>query len=54
MFAILDTNHYVELIDGTALALNLTNRATARDADLFTSIVTVQEITAIHASPSPL
>jgi hypothetical protein len=34
------------LIDGTALALNLTNRASTREADLFTSVVTVQEITA--------
>lgn len=45
MFAVLDTNHYVELIDGSALAENLQRHAIATAADLFTSVITMQEIT---------
>lgn len=45
MFTVLDTNHYVELIDGSGLAANLRRRTIAEEADLFTSVITMQEIT---------
>ena len=45
MFAVLDTNHYVELIDGSPLSLNLSRRVSEAQVDVFTSIITVQEIT---------
>ncbi len=45
MFAILDTNHYVELIDGSTLGANLHRHTIEASADLFTSVITMQEIT---------
>jgi tRNA(fMet)-specific endonuclease VapC len=45
MFAILDTNHFVALVAGGVLAQKLSQHALARDADLFTTIITAQEIT---------
>ena len=45
MFVILDTNHYRELLHRTTLGANLAQRMTAGDADAFTTITTVQEIT---------
>lgn len=45
MFVILDTNHYREMLLGTPLGDGLTARMQENDADVFTSIVTVQEIT---------
>lgn len=46
MFAILDANHYVELLGGSALGRNFAAKADENQADLFTSIITVQEISA--------
>jgi tRNA(fMet)-specific endonuclease VapC len=45
VFVVLDTNHYVELIDGSTLGANLQRRAAAVAAEVFTTIVTGQEIT---------
>lgn len=45
MFAILDTNHFVALVAGGELALKLNQRATERDADFFTTVITGQEVT---------
>ena len=45
MFVVLDTNHYVTLIAGGSLASAINRRATAVDADLFTTIITPQGIT---------
>ena len=45
MFVILDTNHYREMLLATPLGDGLTARMQENDADVFTSIVTVQEIT---------
>ncbi len=44
MFVVLDTNHYVALVAGGALAAAINRRATESDADLFTTIITPQEI----------
>jgi predicted nucleic acid-binding protein len=45
MFVVLDTNHYVALIAGGPLASTINRRTTAVDVDLFTTIITPQEIT---------
>lgn len=45
MFAVLDTNHYVALIAGGPLSITISRRATEVDADIFTTIITPQEIT---------
>ena len=45
MFAVLDTNHYVALIAGGALAASIGRKATELDADLFATIITPQEVT---------
>lgn len=45
MFVVLDTNHYVALIAGGPLASTINRRAAEVDADLFTTIITPQEIT---------
>jgi len=45
MFVILDTNHYREMLLGTLLGAGLTARMQENEADAFTSIVTIQEIT---------
>lgn len=45
MFAILDTNHFTEMVDGSALGENLRRRTTDANASLFTTIITVQEVT---------
>jgi tRNA(fMet)-specific endonuclease VapC len=45
MFVILDTNHYREMLHETKLGGKLSERLRERDADAFTTIVTVQEIT---------
>jgi tRNA(fMet)-specific endonuclease VapC len=45
MFVILDTNHYREMLHETELGGKLSERLRERDADAFTTIVTVQEIT---------
>ncbi|MBL9143957.1 MAG: type II toxin-antitoxin system VapC family toxin [Verrucomicrobiaceae bacterium] len=45
MFVVLDTNHYRELIHETSLGEHLMQRLDASDADVFTTIVTAQEIT---------
>lgn len=45
MFVVLDTNHYVALVAGGPLARAISLRSTATDADLFTTIITPQEIT---------
>lgn len=44
MFGVLDTNHYVALIAGGPLSVRLVQNAENREADLFTTIITVQEI----------
>jgi len=45
MFVVLDTNHYVALIAGGPLASTINRCAAEVDADLFTTIITPQEIT---------
>jgi len=44
VFAVLDTNHFTALVAGGSFALKLIQRATEADADLFTTIITVQEV----------
>ena len=44
MFAVLDTNHFTALVAGGPLAQNLNHHTTERDADLFTTIITAQEV----------
>lgn len=43
-FTLLDTNHYSALTDSPILGANIRDQAVARDAELFTSIITVQEV----------
>ena len=43
MFAILDTNHFSELLRGSVPGERLQGRITARGADVFSTIVTAQE-----------
>jgi len=45
MFLVLDTNHYVALIAGGPLASTINRRTAEVDVDLFTTIITPQEIT---------
>lgn len=44
MFAILDTNHFVEMVDGSVLGDRLMRKAAEHEAELFTAIITVQEV----------
>jgi tRNA(fMet)-specific endonuclease VapC len=44
MFAVLDTNHFSALVAKGPLAIALSRRASERDADLFTTIITGQEV----------
>lgn len=46
MVAVLDTNHFRELAFATPLGTRLEHRADAEGADLFLTIITVQEATA--------
>lgn len=45
MFVVLDTNHYSTVLHETPLLENLNRRLAVADADAFTTIVTIQEIT---------
>jgi len=45
MFVILDTNHYREMLHKTAPGAVLATRLSEHDADAFTTVVTIQEIT---------
>lgn len=45
MFAILDTNHYAALVVEGPMCERLKLRAVEQEADLFTSVITVQEVT---------
>ena len=45
MFVVLDTNHYRELLLGTHLSEPLNLRLSEADADAFTTIITIQEVT---------
>ena len=45
MFAILDTNHYRELMAESAVGVALTERLRHKECDAFLSIVSVHEIT---------
>lgn len=45
MFAVIDTNHYVALIAGGPLSIAISRRASEMSADVFTTIITPQEIT---------
>ena len=45
MFLILDTNHYRELAAGTSIGLDLERRLIDSGYDVFTTIVTIQEVT---------
>jgi tRNA(fMet)-specific endonuclease VapC len=45
MFVVLDTNHFAELVHGTSLAERLQRRFVERDAQVFTTIITAQEVT---------
>lgn len=44
MFLVLDTNHYTELIEDSRLGQNLTERLRLKDADVFISVITAQEV----------
>ncbi len=43
MFAILDSNHYSEVVDKTPRGQSLARRLKAEQAEVFTSIVTIQD-----------
>ena len=43
MFAVLDTNHFREIALGTPLAHRISERAAERGADVFITVITVQE-----------
>ncbi len=45
MFVVLDTNHFAELVHDTALGGRLKARFRARKAQVFTTIITAQEVT---------
>ena len=45
MFGVLDTDHYSAILHETPLMANLHSRIAQAKADVFTSIVTIQEIT---------
>jgi tRNA(fMet)-specific endonuclease VapC len=45
VFCILDTNHYTEMIDGSSIGYTLLERANARGADFFITVITAQEVT---------
>ena len=45
MFVVLDTNHFREVAEATALAANLDNRVAKESTEVFISIITVQEAT---------
>ncbi len=45
MFVVLDTNHFAELVHDTALGGRLKARFQARKAEVFTTIITAQEVT---------
>ena len=45
MFVVLDTNHFAELVHDTALGGRLKARFHARKAQVFTTIITAQEVT---------
>ena len=45
MFIVFDTNHYSTVLHETPLLANLQRRLAAADADAFTTIITIQEIT---------
>jgi tRNA(fMet)-specific endonuclease VapC len=45
MFVVLDTDHYSAILHQTPLMVNLNRHLAETDADVFTTIVTVQEIT---------
>ena len=44
MFAVIDTNHFTALVAGGPLASNLSRRTLELDADVFTTIITAQEV----------
>ena len=44
-FTILDTNHFAELVHGTERGDRLKQRFSKQEADVFTTIVTAQEVT---------
>lgn len=44
MFVVLDTNHFSELVHDTTLGARLKRRFTERKAEVFTTIVTAQEV----------
>jgi tRNA(fMet)-specific endonuclease VapC len=44
VFVVLDTDHFIELVAGGALAGRISLRATGTEADLFSTIVTAQEV----------
>jgi len=43
-FTLLDTNHYSALTDSSALGEKIRDKAVDADAELFTSIITVQKV----------
>lgn len=45
MFVILDTNHYRELVHETVAGLSLQKRIADSEADVFTTVITAQEVT---------
>jgi len=44
VFAVLDTNHYVEWFEGTTLGSKIARRVIKAPTEMFTTVVTVQEI----------
>lgn len=45
MVVVLDTNHHGELVDRTALGASLARRLSEANANGFTTIITIQEVT---------
>ncbi len=45
MFVVLDTNHFAELVHDTVLGERLKQRFVERSAQVFTTIITAQEVT---------
>lgn len=45
MFVVLDTNHFAEMVHDTALGERLKDRFTSSGAEVFTTIISAQEVT---------
>ena len=45
MFGVLDTNHFAEMVHDTVLGERLKERLVARGAEVFTTVISAQEVT---------